>query len=66
MSSEEEMIKVIMRQTDYDEMKARDALERNKTLEKTIEEFLGVVSTKEQKPSSTNQAIYKSIRDWLS
>lgn len=59
------VVKVIMRQTDYNEEQARESFLRNKTLEKCIEEYLGTRKLPETKPVSTNQAIYKSIREWM-
>ena len=58
-------IKMIMRQTDYNYEQAEESLDKNKTVEKCIEEYLGVVSTKIPEKISTNQAIYKSIREWM-
>jgi hypothetical protein len=60
-----EMIKIIMRQTDYNEEQARESLIRNNTIEKCIEEYLGTIKKPDTKPVSTNQAIYKTIREWM-
>lgn len=59
------MLKVIMRQTDYDLEKAEESLCKYGTVEKCIEEYLGVVSVLKTKQLTTNQAIYKSIREWM-
>ena len=63
--SKQENIKIIRRQTDYNLEQAEEALVRNKSVEKCIEEFLGVKKNIEPKNISTNQAIYKSIREWM-
>lgn len=60
-----QIIIVIMRQTDYSREQAEDSLLRNKTIEKCIEEYLGIKNNSETKNISTNQAIYKSIREWM-
>jgi hypothetical protein len=62
----EEIVKIIMRQTDYTREQAEESFNRNKTIEKCIEEYLGYVSKKDNNTTSTNQAIYSSIRNWLS
>jgi len=57
-------ITCLMRQTNYTEEEATQALERNKTLEDAIKEYLGVVK-KESPVISVNQAIFKSIREFI-
>ena len=57
-------IACLMRQTNYTEEEATLSLERNKTLEAAIKEYLGVVK-KEPVPISVNQGIFKSIRDFI-
>ena len=57
-------IDTLMRQTNYTREQAKDALERNQTLERSIQEYLGVPPKHE--PSMTvNQGIFKSIRDFI-
>jgi hypothetical protein len=63
--TKEEDIKIIMRQTSYTKEEALESLSRNKTIEKCIEEYLGTNKKTSDSNLSTNQAIYKSIRDWL-
>ena len=57
-------IACLMRQTNYTEEEATQALIRNKTVEESIKEYLGVVK-KEPVPISVNQGIFKSIRDFI-
>lgn len=57
-------IECIMRQTNYTQEEAVQALERNKTVENAIKEYLGIVK-KESEPISVNQGIFKSIRDFI-
>ncbi len=62
---EENDIKILMRQTSYTKEQAIESLHKNKTIEKCIEEYLGVDKKSNMNKSSTNQAIYKSLREWL-
>jgi hypothetical protein len=62
---EERDIKVIMRQTDYNQEQAFESLKKNGSIEKCIEEYLGITKKKTDPPVSTNQAIYRSLREWL-
>jgi len=57
-------IACLMRQTNYTEEEAIQSLERNKTIENAIKEYLGIVK-KESTPISVNQGIFKSIRDFI-
>ena len=57
-------IACLMRQTNYTEEEATKALERNKTLEDAIKEYLGVTK-KEPVPITVNQGIFKSIRNFI-
>jgi hypothetical protein len=57
-------IACLMRQTNYTEEEATQSLERNKTIENAIKEYLGVVK-KEPEPITVNQGIFKSIRDFI-
>jgi hypothetical protein len=57
-------IACLMRQTNYTEEEAIQSLERNKTVEAAIKEYLGIVE-KEPVVISVNQAIFKSIRDFI-
>ena len=57
-------VDILRRQTNYTPEEAHESLLRNKTLEKAIQEYLGVVSKPE--PSvSVNQGIFKSIREFI-
>lgn len=58
-------IGIIMRQTDYDEERARTSLEKNSyDTEKCIKEYLGIPDKKE-KQVSVNQQIYRELRKQL-
>lgn len=57
-------IETIMRQTNYTREEAVLSLERNKTVEACIKEYLGVAEKKEE-PVSVNQGIFKSLRDFI-
>jgi hypothetical protein len=61
----ESNLRMIMRQTNYDRDTAVEALKRNETVEKCIEEYLGVEKNKNTTKQTTNQAIYSSIRNWM-
>ncbi len=52
-----------MRQTIYTREEAIASFERNKTIDKCIEEYLGY--QKKEETVTTNQAIFKSIRDFF-
>ncbi len=60
---EEALIKMLMRQTTYNREEAIASFEKNKTIDKCIEEYLGY--QKKEKVLTTNQAIFKSIRDFI-
>jgi hypothetical protein len=60
----EQIIKCLMRQTNYTEDEARISIEKNKTIEKCIQEYLGI-QEKNNDEGSMNQKIYKSIREYL-
>ncbi len=60
---EESLIKMLMRQTIYTREEAITSFERNKTIDKCIEEYLGY--QKKDEPITTNQAIFKTIRDFF-
>jgi hypothetical protein len=57
-------VEILCRQTNYTPEEAHESLLRNKTLEKAIQEYLGVVS-KPESPVSVNQGIFKSIRTFI-
>ena len=61
---EDNPIDSIMRQTNYTREEATVSLERNKTVEGCIKEYLGVPVKKEE-PVSVNQGIFKSLRDFI-
>jgi len=53
-----------MRQTNYTREEATLSLERNKSVEGCIKEYLGVPVKKEE-PVSVNQGIFKSLREFI-
>ena len=55
--------KILMRQTTYTEDECKEKL-LTKTLDECIKEYLGV-SKKEEKKGSTNQNIFKVIREFF-
>jgi hypothetical protein len=57
-------IEFIMRQTTYTREEAILSLEKNKTVEGCIKEYLGVTAKKEE-PISVNQGIFKSLREFI-
>jgi hypothetical protein len=57
-------IESIMRQTNYTKEEAVLSLERNKSVEASIKEYLGVPEKKEN-PISVNQGIFKTIREFI-
>ena len=60
-------IQIILRQTDYDELKAREKLgEFNFDEMAVIRDYFGITTKKAQeKVTSVNQAIYKQLRGHL-
>jgi|TARA_B110000967_G_C18894981_1_gene569944 hypothetical protein len=54
--------KKLMRQTNYSEEECKKFFEENKTLEECIIEYLNIQS-KEEKEMTTNQKIFKVIRE---
>lgn len=65
----EELVQVVMRQTDYDEPKAREKLEEhNYDVQQTIREYMNPnpePTTSESTNKSTNQMIYGEFRKLL-
>jgi uncharacterized DUF497 family protein len=63
----DELVKVVCRQTDYDEEKAKAKLvEHALDLQAVVREYMGVgVKRTEEKKSSTNQMVYKEFRTFL-
>jgi hypothetical protein len=61
---EDNPIEFIMRQTNYTREEATLSLERNKTVEGCIKEYLGVPEKKEV-PVSVNQGIFKTLREFI-
>jgi hypothetical protein len=60
----EEEINIIIRQTSYTREKSLELLKVHGTVEDVIKDYLGI--TKKVEPSvSTNQGIFKSIRNFL-
>jgi hypothetical protein len=60
---ENEDYKILMRQTTYTEDECKEKL-LTKSLDECIKEYLGV-SKKEEKKGSTNQNIFKVIREFF-
>lgn len=60
----QQSIKIIMRQTTYSREETIESFAKHKTIIKCIETYLGADQPKTNK-LSTNQAIFKSIRDWM-
>jgi hypothetical protein len=61
---ENDPIHILMRQTTYTYDQAKESLDRNKTVELCIKEYLGV-DTKPEPVVSVNQGIFKSIREFI-
>ena len=62
----QELVEVVMRQTDYDEDKARDKLnEHNYDVHKTVIEYMNPSKEKEVKKISKNQMLYGEFRRFL-
>ena len=60
------IIAMIKRQTNYNEEEIIEKLKQhNNDVEKIIREYHGIVETKPEKESSTNQKIFKSIREFM-
>ena len=55
--------KILMRQTNYTEEVCKEKL-LTKSLDECIKEYLGI-QTKEEKKGTTNQNIFKSIREFF-
>jgi len=60
----EEKIKIILRQTDYTREQAEESLKIHLTIEEVIKDYLGI-KKKDEPIVSTNQGIFKSIREFL-
>ena len=60
----EEEIVIILRQTSYTREVAIELLKKHGSVEEVIKEYLGIKKT-EDRPVSTNQGIFKSIRNFL-
>ena len=64
MSSQEEKIAIIKRQTDYSEEIIIEKLNiHDNNIEMILKEFLGVQEKKNEENLSSNQKIFKAIRD---
>ena len=61
---ENDPVHILMRQTTYTYEEAKESLERNKTVELSIKEYLGV-GAKPEPVVSVNQGIFKSIREFI-
>ena len=69
MSKEEEEeikeeIAIIIRQTSYSKEEALELLKKHGSIEEVIKEYLGI-KKKTEHAVSTNQGIFKSIRNFL-
>jgi hypothetical protein len=62
--SKDHEIEIIMRQTTYTREEAIKFLNETGSLEKCIQNYLGI-KPKEEPSISTNQKIFKSIRDFF-
>jgi hypothetical protein len=62
---EETLIQMLMRQTTYTREESIVSFEKNKTIDKCIEEYLGVSKKNNSENITTNQAIFKTIRDFF-
>jgi hypothetical protein len=60
----EEEINIIVRQTSYSRERSLELLKLHGTVEEVIKDYLGITKKVEQ-PVSTNQGIFKSIRNFL-
>lgn len=63
MNDLNEDYKILMRQTTYSEEECKEKL-LTKTLDECIKEYLGVTK-KEDKKGTTNQNIFKTIREFF-
>ncbi len=59
-----EEVDIIIRQTSYTREKSLELLKLHGTVEEVIKEYLGITK-KVEEPVSTNQGIFKSIRNFL-
>ena len=59
-----EEVDIIIRQTSYTREKSLELLKLHGTVEEVIKEYLGITQ-KVEEPVSTNQGIFKSIRNFL-
>jgi hypothetical protein len=59
-----EEVNIIIRQTSYTREKSLELLKLHGTVEEVIKEYLGITK-KVEEPVSTNQGIFKSIRNFL-
>ena len=59
-----EEVNMIIRQTSYTREKCLELLKLHGTVEDVIKEYLGITK-KIEEPVSTNQGIFKSIRNFL-
>lgn len=63
--TKERFVRVLMKQTEYNEEQARESLEKNNyNVPESIREYMGYKKEKkEYKPKTINQGIFKEIRD---
>lgn len=61
---DDRIIDCLMRQTNYTKEEAIESIQRNKTLDVAIKEYLGVTK-KEPATISVNQGIFKAIREFI-
>ena len=61
-----QIVAMIKRQTNYNEEQIIEKLkEHDNNIEKIIREYHGIIETKPERESSTNQKIFKSIREFM-
>ncbi len=60
----ENEVLILMRQTNYTKEEAEQSLARNQTVEKAIQEYLGVLP-KPEPTMTVNQGIFKSLRTFI-
>jgi len=61
-----QIVAMIKRQTNYNEEQIIEKLkEHDNNIEKIIREYHGIIETKPEKEGSTNQKIFKSIREFM-
>ena len=66
MNNMNDNINIVKRQTNYNEEEIIEKLKQhNNDIEKIVREYHGILETKPEKETSTNQKIFKSIREFM-